>query len=66
MAYKQTNSRGTTYYLNVKEIEFKNQSTRLLYFFSKDERPDTAIDLPEGYEVSESKQGGLLFLRKVR
>jgi hypothetical protein len=62
--YSKTNSRGVTYYLNVKETVLNGGSTRQLYFFSKDARPDTAAELPAGYSTTENTRTGLLFLKK--
>ena len=57
MAYAHTNSKGNTYYLHGRETTLKNGSTRTLYFFAKEVK-DGALDaVPEGYVVSESKNG---------
>jgi hypothetical protein len=57
MAYAHTNSKGNTYYLHGRETTLKNGSKRTLYFFSKEVK-DGALDaVPEGYVVSESKNG---------
>ncbi len=48
MAYKHTNSRGTTYILHGKTTTTKTGKTRTLYFFAKTER-DNALDaVPAG------------------
>lgn len=57
MAYKHTNSRGTTYILHGKTTTTNTGKTRTLYFFAKTER-DNALDaVPAGYKVSETKNG---------
>lgn len=57
MAYAHTNSKGVTYYLHSKETALKSGSTRMLYYFAK-EAKDNALDaVPEGYQVSETKNG---------
>lgn len=57
MAYAHTNSKGVTYYLHGKETTLKSGSTRTLYYFAK-EAKDNALDaVPEGYQVSETKNG---------
>lgn len=63
MGYKQTNSRGMTYYLNCKETVLNGGRTMNLYYFSKDDRPE-ACDIPEDREVTENSRTGMLFLRK--
>jgi hypothetical protein len=44
MAYKHTNSKGVTYYLNAKEVTLRGGKTQTIYYFSKDERKDTGVD----------------------
>ncbi len=57
MAYAYTNAKGTTYYLHGKETTLKSGSTRTLYYFAK-EAKDNALDaVPDGYQVSETKNG---------
>lgn len=58
-----TNSKGNTYYLNTKEVEFGGKA-RPIYFFSKDVR-DTACPLPDGYTVGENPRNGFVTLKKV-
>jgi len=57
MAYAHTNSKGNTYYLHGRETTLKNGSTRTLYFFAKEPKDDALDEVPEGYVVSESKNG---------
>jgi len=65
MAYSFTNSKGKTYFLHRKQITSKSGSTRDLYFFAGDLRPDFAVDeVPAGKKVVEMKSG-LPVLKKV-
>lgn len=57
MAYAHTNSKGNTYYLHGRETTLKNGTTRTLYFFAKEVKEDALDAVPEGYIVSESKNG---------
>ena len=66
MAFSTTNSKGTTYYLHANERETKAGKKYNLYFFSRDVRPDKAVDaLPDGYELVEMKTG-LPALKKTK
>jgi len=38
MAYKHTNSKGVTYYLNSKKVTLRGGKVQTIYYFSKDER----------------------------
>lgn len=62
--YQHTNSFGTTYYLNCKDVTLRGGKLQRIYFFSKNERPDTACPLPDGFTVVENKRNGFLVLRK--
>jgi hypothetical protein len=64
MAYKHTNSKGVTYHLNSKEVTLFGGRQSSIYFFSKDERPETATELPGDREVGENPRTGMLFVRK--
>jgi hypothetical protein len=58
MAFSFTNSKDRTYYLHCKNTTLKNGRTQTIYFFAKDIRKDDALDaVPEGYMVSESRNG---------
>jgi hypothetical protein len=57
MAYSYTNSKGNTYYLHGRETTLKNGTTRTLYFFGKEIKEGALDEVPEGYVVSESKNG---------
>jgi len=57
MAYTYTNSKGTKYILHGRTTELKSGKTRTLYFFSKEEKEGALNAVPQGYVVSESKNG---------
>ena len=58
VAYKYTNSKDVAYYLNCKEVTLKGGQKQVIYFFSKDDRPDTGCDLPDNKQVVENKVNG--------
>ena len=67
MTYSQKNSKGTEYFLHSKEVILRGGRPQVIYYFAKAAKEEDAIDaIPEGYEVSENKRTGLLFLRKIR
>ncbi|RME63205.1 MAG: hypothetical protein D6790_05065 [Caldilineae bacterium] len=57
MAFAYTNSKGNTYYLHSKETTLRNGRQQTLYFFAKEVKEGALDAVPEGYEVSESKNG---------
>jgi hypothetical protein len=57
MAFSYKNSKGTTYYLHSTTRELKSGKTQTLYFFAKTEKTGTLDAVPDGYQVSESKNG---------
>jgi YHS domain-containing protein len=63
-AYKHTNSKGVTYYLNSKNVVLRGGKEQTIYYFSKDERADTATDLPEGFTVNENPRNGFLTVKR--
>ncbi len=63
MAYKHTNSKGVTYYLNSKDVTLRGGKQQTIYYFSKDERPDTGVELPDGKVVNENPRNGFLTLK---
>ena len=65
MGYKHTNSKGVTYYLNSKEVTLRGGKKQVIYFFSRDERPE-ATDLPADMEVNESPRNGFLTLKRKK
>ena len=65
MAYKHTNSKGVTYHLNSKEVTLRGGKKQVIYYFSKDSRPE-ATDLPAGYEVNENPRNGFLTVKRSK
>ncbi len=57
MAYTFTNSKNQSYLLHHKTTTLKNGNTQTIYFFAKTEREGALDAIPDGYEVSESKNG---------
>jgi len=58
MAFSYTNSKERTYYLHSQKTQLKNGSEQTIYFFAKDVRENGSLDaVPDGYTVSESKNG---------
>jgi len=64
MAYKHTNSKGVTYYLNSKNVTLRGGKKQTIYYFSKDERKDTASELPADRKVEENPRNGFLTLKR--
>jgi len=63
-AYQHVNSKGVTYFLNAKQVTLRGGHERVIYYFSKDERADTASTLPGGMKVIENPRNGFLTLKK--
>lgn len=63
MAYEHTNSKGVTYYLNSKEVTLRGGKKQVIYYFSKDKRPEAA-DLPDGFVVNENPRNGFLTVKR--
>lgn len=57
MAFKFTNSKGTTYILHANTRTLKSGGTQTLYFFSKTEKAGALDAVPAGYMVSETSTG---------
>ncbi len=57
MAYTHTNSKGKTYVLHAKVTELKSGGTRNLYYFAKEAKENALDAVPDGYFVSETKNG---------
>ena len=57
MAFSFTNSKGKSYILHSKTTTLKNGNSQTIYFFAKEERDGSLDAVPDGYEVSESKNG---------
>ena len=57
MAFSYTNKKGNSYILHSRQTTLKNGAKQTIYFFAK-EAKDGALDaVPDGYMVSESKNG---------
>ncbi len=65
-AYKHTNSKGVTYYLNSKAVVLRGGKEQTIYYFSKDERADTGTELPAGFEVNENPRNGFLTVKRTK
>ena len=65
MAYSQTNSKGQTYYLHMKDVTLKGGRLQRIYFFARDVREGACEALPEGYMTVENPRTGLLVLKKA-
>ena len=57
MPFSFTNSKGQSYILHNKTTTLKNGNTQTIYFFAKEAKEGALDAVPEGYEVSESKNG---------
>lgn len=57
MAFAFENSKGKTYFLHKKDTTLKNGRKQTIYFFAREVK-DGALDaVPDGYMVSESRNG---------
>lgn len=65
MAFHYTNSRGTTYILHSTTRALKSGKEQTLYFFAREEKEGALDAVPEGYEVSESRNGLPVLKRKA-
>jgi hypothetical protein len=57
MAFSHTNSKGVAYILHSRTTTLRNGNSQTIYFFSKTEKEGALDAVPDGYEVSESKNG---------
>lgn len=64
MPYSHTNSKGVLFHLNAKEVMLRGGRPHTIYFFSKEERPQTSVDLPDTHEVRENANNGMLVLKR--
>jgi hypothetical protein len=62
VAYRHTNSKGVSYYLNAKKATLRGGKTQTIYYFSHDERAETGVDLPHDRIVNENPANGFLSL----
>ncbi|MSR82022.1 MAG: hypothetical protein EXS58_03750 [Candidatus Latescibacteria bacterium] len=64
MAFSFTNSRGSSYILHARTTTLKNGNTQTIYFFAREAKDGALDSVPEGYEISESKNGLPVLKRK--
>jgi hypothetical protein len=64
--YEYKNKKGQIYYLHSKVAKLKNDVKPLIYYFTRDIRPESIPHLPWGYEVVENLKSGLPVLRRKR
>lgn len=57
MAYTYTNSKKNNYILHSRQTVLKNGAKQTIYFFAKEQKEGALDKVPDGYEVSESKNG---------
>ena len=57
MPFSFTNSKGKSYLLHHKTTTLKNGNAQTIYFFAKEAREGGLDAVPDGYEISESKNG---------
>jgi hypothetical protein len=57
MAYSFTNSKGRTYFLHKRDTQLKNGRFQTIYFFAKEVKDGAIDEVPDGYAVSESRNG---------
>ena len=65
MAYKHTNSKGVTYFLNSKAVVLRGGKEQTIYYFSKDERPEAVDKVPDGMMVNENPRNGFLTVKRI-
>lgn len=64
MAYKHTNSKGVTYFLNSKLVTLRGGKEQRIYYFSKDQRPEAVDAVPDGMMVNENPRNGFLTVKR--
>jgi hypothetical protein len=57
MAYTYENSKKNKYILHSRQTTLKNGAKQTIYFFAKEAKEGALDAVPDGYEVSESKNG---------
>jgi len=66
MAYKHTNSKGVTYFLNSKDVVLRGGKEQTIYYFSKDERAEAIDAVPAGMQVNENPRNGFLTVSRIK
>ncbi len=64
MAFRYTNSKGSTYILHSRSKVTSTGKTQTLYFFAKEQKEGALDAVPAGYKVAETKTG-LPVLKKI-
>ncbi len=64
MAYKHTNSKGVTHFLNSKLVVLRGGKEQRIYYFSKDQRPEAVDAVPAGMMVNENPRNGFLTVKR--
>jgi len=64
MAFSYKNTRGTTYYLHGKTRTLQSGKKQTLYFFAKTVKEGSLNLLPDGYMVTETRNGLPVLKRK--
>ena len=57
MAFTYTNAKGQSYILHSKDTVLKNGQERTIYYFAKEDKGNALNAVPDGYQVSETKNG---------
>lgn len=60
-----TNSKGQTYYLHTRTVTLKNGRQQKIFFFARDQREGLLEEVPEGYQIVETKRTGMPVLKKA-
>jgi hypothetical protein len=64
MAFTYTNKAGKKYTLHARTTKLQSGKDRTIYFFSGAEQAGAVDKLPDGYEVSETRNGLPVLKRK--
>lgn len=62
--YEHTNTKGVKYYLNTMTVTLRGGRQQVIYYFTKNERPQGCA-MPQGYVVNENPRNGFLTLKKA-
>jgi hypothetical protein len=57
MAFTYTNAKGQSYILHSKNTVLKNGQERTIYYFAKEDKCNDLNEFPDGFQVSETKNG---------
>jgi hypothetical protein len=57
MAFSTQNSKGTTYFLHAKDVILRGGRPQRVFYFSKEAGANSLDSVPDGYMVSESRNG---------